>query len=220
MTHLTRSQRTAQRGVVLFITLVVLVALALGALAMFRGSLGASMVATNVVYRQAALNLADNGVQLATAAIAAKAAAGQINADDSVNGYFSAIPANEPASYSDAAIWSCGADAVCPTAAQVCNSNTACINEVNKGQGLTVYYKVHRMCTQANTAYNGTSATGVANSCALTITVGSAGAPGASAAVGATVIAGNPKLYFRITTRVDGPRNTRTVTQTVVGLQT
>jgi Tfp pilus assembly protein PilX len=214
MTHPTRSQRTAQRGVVLFITLVVLVALALGALAMFRGSLGASMVATNVVYRQAALNLADNGVQLATAAIQAKAAAGQINADDNVNGYFSAIPANEPASYSDAAIWSCGADAVCPTAAQVCNSNSACINEVTKGQGLTVFYKVHRMCTVPNAAYNAAN-----NRCALTVTTGGT-SPGGSLGVGATQFTGNPTLYFRITTRVDGPRNTRMVTQTVVALQT
>lgn len=214
MTHPTRSQRTAQRGVVLFITLVVLVALALGALAMFRGSLGASMVATNVVYRQAALNLADNGVQLATAAIQAKAAAGQINADDNVNGYFSAIPANEPASYSDAAIWSCGADAVCPTPAQVCNSNTACINEVTKGQGLTVFYKVHRMCTLPNAAYNAAN-----NRCALTVRTGGT-SPGGSLGIGATQFTGNPTLYFRITTRVDGPRNTRMVTQTVVALQT
>jgi len=214
MTHPTRSQRTAQRGVVLFITLVVLVALALGALAMFRGSLGASMVATNVVYRQAALNLADNGVQLATAAIAAKAAAGQINADDNVNGYFSAIPANEPTSYSDAAIWSCGADAVCPTAAQVCSSNSACINEVTKGQGLTVYYKVHRMCTVPNAAYNAAN-----NRCALTVKTGGT-SPGGSLGIGATQFTGNPTLYFRITTRVDGPRNTRMVTQTVVALQT
>jgi Tfp pilus assembly protein PilX len=216
MTHPTRSQRTAQRGVVLFITLVVLVALALGALAMFRGSLGASMVATNVVYRQAALNLADNGVQLATAAIQAKAAAGQINADDNVNGYFSAIPANEPASYSDAAIWSCGADAVCPTPAQVCNSNSACIAALTKSGSpdFPVYYKVHRMCTVPNAAYNAAN-----NRCALTVTTGGT-SPGGSLGVGATQFTGNPTLYFRITTRVDGPRNTRMVTQTVVALQT
>ncbi len=214
MTHPTRSHRTAQRGVVLFITLVVLVALALGALAMFRGSLGASMVATNVVYRQAALNLADNGVQLATAAIAAKAVAGQINADDGVAGYFSAIPVTEPASYADTAIWNCGVDASCPTAALVCAGNSACINDVTKGQGLTVYYKVHRMCTLPNAAYNAAN-----NRCALTVKTGGT-SPGGSLGIGATQFTGNPMLYFRITTRVDGPRNTRMVTQTVVALQT
>jgi Tfp pilus assembly protein PilX len=214
MTHSIRSPQAAQRGVVLFITLVVLVALALGALAMFRASLGSSMVATNVVYRQAALSLADNGVQLATAAIAAKAAAGQINNDDGVNGYFSAIPVTEPTSYADSGIWSCGVDAVCPTAAQVCSSNAACINDVTKGQGLTVFYKVHRMCTQPNAAYNAAN-----NNCALTVKTGGT-SPGGSLAVGATQFTGNPIIYFRITTRVDGPRNTRMVTQTVVALQT
>jgi Tfp pilus assembly protein PilX len=214
MTHTIRSPKSAQRGVVLFITLVVLVALALGALAMFRGSLGASMVATNVVYRQAALNLADNGVQLATAAIAARAAAGQINNDDNNNGYFSAIPANEPTSYSDEGIWNPGADSVLLTSAQVCNNNTACITEVNRGQGLTVYYKIHRMCTLANAAYNAAN-----NRCALTVKTGGT-SPGGRLGIGATQFTGNPMLYFRITTRVDGPRNTRMVTQTVVALQT
>jgi hypothetical protein len=84
--------------------------------------------------------------------------------------------------------------------------------------GYSVQYKVHRMCTQPDTAYNG-SRGGVANICALTVKTGGA-APGASLAVGATQFTGNPTLYFRITTRVDGPRNTRTVTQTVVALQT
>ncbi len=211
MTRPTRSSPAAQRGVVLFITLVVLVALALGALAMFRGSLGASMVATNIVYRQAALNLADNGVQLATAAIAARAAAGQINADDNGNGYFSAIPAAEPTSYADEGVWAPGTDAVLLTAAQVCNGDATCIAA---SQGLTVYYKVHRMCTLPNAAYNAAN-----NRCALTVKTGGT-SPGGSLGIGATQFTGNPMLYFRITTRVDGPRNTRMVTQTVVALQT
>ncbi len=214
MNRLLRSPRTGQRGVVLFITLVVLVALALGALAMFRGSLGTTLIATNVTYRQAALNLSDNGVQLATAAIAARAAAGLVNTSDEANGYFSAIPAAEPASYADMGVWNCGADAACPTALQVCSGNAACEAEVTKGQGLTVFYKIHRMCTQPNVAYNAPN-----NICALTVKTGGT-SPGGSLAVGATQFTGNPTLYFRITTRVDGPRNTRTVTQTVVALQT
>lgn len=216
MTRPLPSTRASQQGMVLFISLIVLVALALGALAMFRGSMGATLVATNVASRQAALSFADTGVQLAATDISARAAGSTINADAQNAGYFSAIPSAEP-DWTDSSVWTCGSDAACPTPAQLCGGDAACIANTT---GYTVLYKVHRMCTQPNTAYNGTSATGVANICALTIGVGSAGAPGASAAVGATVISGNPKLYFRITTRVDGPRNTRTVTQTVVGLQT
>src|SRR5207342_453926 len=97
-------QRAAQRGVVLFITLVVLVALALAGLAMYRASMGTTFVATNVVYKQAALSLADNGVQVATAAILARAAAANTNNDDGPNGYWSSIPANDP-NYADPASW-------------------------------------------------------------------------------------------------------------------
>lgn len=216
MTRPLPASRTSQQGMVLFISLIVLVALALGALAMFRGSMGTTLVATNVASRQGALSLADTGVQLAATDIQTRAAAAAINADDFGNGYFSAIPAAEP-DWTDPTVWTCGNNASCPTAAQICSGNAACIAN---STGYTVMYKVHRMCTQANIAYNATSGTGVANICALTVPVGAAGTPGASLGVGATVISGNPKLYFRITTRVDGPRNTRTVTQTVVALQT
>jgi len=216
MTRPLSSSRASQQGMVLFISLIVLVALALGALAMFRGSMGATIIATNVASRQGALSLADTGVQLAAADIQTRAATAATNADDNNDGYFSAIPAAEP-DWTDPTVWNCGNNAACPTASQICGGDAACITN---SAGYTVLYKVHRMCTQANTAYNGTSATGVANICALTVPVGAAGTPGASLGVGATVISGNPKLYFRITTRVDGPRNTRTVTQTVVALQT
>jgi Tfp pilus assembly protein PilX len=216
MKILIRSSLAAQRGVVLFVTLVVLVALALGALAMFRGSLGTTLVATNVLYKQAALNLADTGVEVATTALLTRAQAGQINNDDFANGYFSAVPATDP-NWSDPALWTCGvgADSICPTATQLCGGLAACVANLT---GLTVYYKIHRMCTQPDTAYNGNNGA-VANVCALTIPGGSATA-GNSLGVGNTQFQGNPKLYFRITTRVDGPRDTRTVTQTVVAVQT
>jgi type IV pilus assembly protein PilX len=207
-------QRTAQRGVVLFITLIVLVALALAALAMYRGSMGTTLVATNVVYKQAALNLADNGVQVATAAIFQRSTTGgtAVENDDGPNGYFAAVPTNDP-NYADPSAWDWtggDANAVVLTASQVCGSDATCI--ANSG-GLTVYYKIHRMCNQTG-AYN--SATNV---CALTIAQDPA-ATGSSLGVGATVFTGKPMLYYRITTRVDGPRNTRTITQTMVAVQT
>ena len=207
-------QRAAQRGVVLFITLIVLVALALAALAMYRGSMGTTLVATNVVYKQAALNLADNGVQVATGVILQRATAGgaAVENDDGPNGYLAAVPTNDP-NYADPSTWDwSGADAnaVVLTASQACGGDATCV--ANSG-GLTVYYKIHRMCKEAG-AYN--SAT---NLCALTIAADPS-ATGSSLGVGATVFTGKPMLYYRITTRVDGPRNTRTITQTMVAVQT
>jgi type IV pilus assembly protein PilX len=218
MTRPLASTRASQQGMVLFISLIALVALALGALAMFRGSMSATLVATNVASRQAALSFADTGVQLATTDIAARSLGASINADAQNSGYFSAIPAAEP-DWTDPAIWTCANNAACPTPAQLCGGDAACIANTT---GYTVLYKVHRMCTQANTAYNGTGATGVANICSLTFPSGTDRCgPGTSCAADpGKPSGGKPKVYFRITTRVDGPRNTRTVTQTVVGLQT
>jgi Tfp pilus assembly protein PilX len=195
---------------VLFISLIVLVALALGALAMFRGSMGTTLIATNVASRQGALSLADTGVQLAVANIQTRALAATVDFDDLTNGYFSSTPVGETTNWADSAVWTCGNNAACPTAAQLCGGDAAC---VTNSTGYTVLYKVHRMCTLANLAYNAG-----ANSCALTEASSSSG-KGMSLAVGG--FKGAPPLtpYFRITTRVDGPRDTRTVTQTVVALQ-
>ena len=80
--------------------------------------------------------------------------------------------------------------------------------------GNVVRYVVHRMCTQPDTPYNGANA-GVANECALYFAT-SAAAAGGSMAVGAPQFIGSPQLYYRVTTRVEGPRDTVSVIQTSV----
>ena len=55
---------------------------------------------------------------------------------------------------------------------------------------------------------------GVPNECALSVTSG--GAAGGSMSVGATQFEGIPALYYRITTRIDGPRNTVSIVQVSV----
>ena len=208
--------RTSQQGMILFISLIVLVALALAALAMFRGSMGTTLVATNVASRQASLSLADNGVQLAAVDLQNRAVGAAYNNDQVTMGYFSAIPQPEP-DWVDEANWQCNVDTRCLTPAEICGADAGCISNIT---GYTVYYKIHRMCTESNTAHAGTSIiTGNANLCGKTTTT-DPGKLGASLAVGAFQTSGRTMLYFRITTRVDGPRNSRTVTQTVVSLQT
>jgi hypothetical protein len=80
--------------------------------------------------------------------------------------------------------------------------------------GNVVRYVIHRMCTQPDTAYNGMNG-GVANECAL-FYAASAAASGGSMAVGAPQFIGSPQIYYRITTRVEGPRDTVSVIQTSV----
>ncbi len=78
-----------------------------------------------------------------------------------------------------------------------------------------VRYVIHRMCTQPDTPYNGANA-GAANECALYFALSDRGTSGGSMAVGAPQFIGSPQLYYRVTTRVEGPRDTVSVIQTSV----
>ncbi len=208
--------RTSQQGMILFISLIVLVALALAALAMFRGSMGTTLVATNVASRQASLSLADNGVQLAAVDLQNRAVGATYNNDQVTMGYFSAIPQPEP-DWVDEANWQCNVDTRCLTPAEDLRrrrrvhqqhhrlhralqdsphvhggQHRPCRDEHHHGQREPVRQDDHDRPRQAGREPGG----------------------------GRLPDSGRTMLYFRITTRVDGPRNSRTVTQTVVSLQT
>jgi len=215
MKHLARSAKASQRGVVLFITLIVLVALALGALAMYRGSMGTALVATNVAYKQGTLSLSDTGVQLAVVQISGLAAGGAVNNDNPATGYYSSTPPTE-ADWTDGANWSCS-ESFCGSGASICGTDATC---VTNSAGYLVKYKIQRMCTLPGVAYNGTDAKGNANECALSQTTGSSVAGNTQTIGNTPLFSSIPTIYFRITARVEGPRNSLTITQAVVALPT
>ena len=74
------------------------------------------------------------------------------------------------------------------------------------------------MCQCTNATYSGPCPSGGDNKCALYYPV-SGGSAGGSMSVGAPTFVGIPQLYYRITTRVDGPRNTVSITQVTVLIQ-
>jgi Tfp pilus assembly protein PilX len=195
-----RSARS-QRGVVLVIALIVLVAMILAAVGMSRSIDTANVVAGNMGFKQATVQSGDLGVRAAYDWLVANSAGTALQTTNPAAGYFSARPASEP-NWFDSASWGTGV-------------------QVNGGSadaaGNVVTYMIHRMCTLPDTAYNGTVA-GVANSCAMTFPVGGA-STGGSMQVGSNQFQGIPQLYYRITTRVDGPRNTVSITQVSVLIQ-
>jgi hypothetical protein len=73
------------------------------------------------------------------------------------------------------------------------------------------------MCTEANTPYNGNGPSGNANQCHMTLPSGGA-TTGGSMRVGADVYQGNPQLYYRITAKVIGPRNSVSIVQAVIAI--
>ncbi|MBI1964752.1 MAG: hypothetical protein HYV99_09970 [Betaproteobacteria bacterium] len=193
--------RQQQRGVVLFIALIVLVAMSLAGIAMIRSVDTTLGVAGNMAFKQATIQGSDRGVKAGYDWLVANSAGATLQNSNEPVGYFSNRPAVEP-NWFDLASW----------------AESTCINGCGEdAAGNTIRYMIHRMCTEPNTPYNGTNA-GVANQCALSYpAVG--GSTGGSMTVGASQFEGIPQLYYRITTRVDGPRNTVSVIQVSVLIQ-
>jgi type IV pilus assembly protein PilX len=187
-----------ERGLVLFIALIVLVAMSLAGVALMRSVDTGTVVAGNMAFKQAAIMVADRGTQEATQWLTANSAGATLQSTDEARGYFSSRPVVEP-DFFDAASWT---------------QSVALNGGAPDASGNVIRYQIHRMCTLPDTAYNG-SIGATANECALYFAT-SAAASGGSMAVGAPQFIGTPQLYYRVTTRVEGPRNTVSVIQSSV----
>ncbi|HRE13210.1 MAG TPA: hypothetical protein PLD37_03335 [Usitatibacteraceae bacterium] len=187
-----------EKGLVLFIALIVLVAMSLAGVALMRSVDTGTIVAGNMAFKQAAIMVADRGTQEATRWLQTNSAGPTLQTTNEGQGYFSSRPVAEP-DWFLADSWA---------------QSVALNGGAPDASGNVVRYVIHRMCTLPDTPYNGAVA-GVANQCALYYAA-SAAASGGSMAVGAPQFIGTPQLYYRITTRVEGPRNTVSVIQTSV----
>lgn len=196
-----RTDTRRQRGVVLVIALIVMVAMSLAGIALMRSVDTSVVISGNLAFKQAAAQSSDLAQAEAFQWINATNAAGAtLQNTNEAAGYFSARPAVEPDWTADDA-W----------------TNSVVLNGgAPDAAGNVTRYVIHRMCTEPDTPYNGNnSGTGVANQCAL-FYAATAAAAGGSMSVGAPAFEGNPQLYYRITTRVDGPRNTVSIVQSSV----
>ena len=197
--HRPAAQRCAprgrQRGVSLFIALIVLVGMMLTGLAMMRSVDTNTVISGNLAFKQSTVQAADQGIEAAYQWLVANAGSTVLNNTDSAAGYYSSRPAAEP-DWNDPASWD-GAISLAADAA-----------------GNAVSYVVHRMCTQPDTPYNGTNGA-AANECALTYVSGASNS-GGSMSVDSPAFQGNSHLFYRVTSRTAGPRGTFSVTQAVV----
>jgi len=198
-TMLRRMSAMRQRGTVLFIALIVLVAMTLAGIAIMRSVDTATLIAGNLAFKQSTIQSSDNGVEQAYQwLIANRAVLANTNLG---TGYYSSRPGAEP-DWNDPLTWasaiSLGADAA----------------------GNTTSYLIHRLCNCPDTPYNGTCATGTAQQCALTSASTTPPPPGQgdSFAVGAPGYLEDPKVFYRITVRTQGPRNTTSYVQTMVAI--
>lgn len=184
-----------QAGLALPIALIMLVAMILAALALFRSVDTATMVAGNLSYKQRTVHAADEGTRAAYVWLQDKAAnaPADLNNTNTGAGYYSSQHANDPG-WNPVTEWP--------------SSGAVTLGADSGGNSAT--YVIHRLCTQPGLAYNeGT------NQCA-SFTGGANISTGGSLASDAPAFIGTTYIYFRVTTKVVGPRNSTSYTQTLM----
>ncbi|MBI5918849.1 MAG: hypothetical protein HY849_05705 [Nitrosomonadales bacterium] len=210
-----------QRGVVLLIALIVLVAMTLAGIGMMRSVDTGTLVAGNLAFKQSTTQAGDRGTNdgyNALMAIAANTTDKQVLALASG----SACPAGVTASlcpggnvnvtgYSPTPLNACEVTNTCTlaqqqwwdTAANWAAAPATTLTDANGATIATVSYLIHRMCTAAGASANTT--------CLTSAGISSSGNSMKHDAPNLTT----NTVYYRITSRSAGPRGTVSVTQTM-----
>lgn len=194
--------RKTQSGVVLIIALIVLVAMTLAALALVRSVDTNNLIAGNLAFQQAAVHSGDTGIETAADWID-KAADATLennvpNSGYVANGSLSTFSPDATTHYSWDEFWS--------AAGGVKASGRVVTAPQADEAGNTVSYIIDRLC----------NTTGVKNKNDCVLSPTSAVGVGNSAGVGSSQFNAPISVYYRITVRVEGPRNTVSYVQSVV----
>lgn len=209
--------RTTQRGIVLIMALIVLVAMTLAALALVRSVYTANIIAGNLAFQQSATHSADAGVEAAvtwlennngrvtstTAADCNPNTLPVLSCNQTAYGYL--------ASRQDPSIGTSGQESWDKFWSSTLNGSAKTLAVDSAGN--TVSYVIQRMCSSAGDAQD----TGNDCSTSPTYTAGTC-AGGSSCDSQRDNLAGISQVYYRITVRVVGPRNTQSFTQAIVAM--
>lgn len=202
-----------QRGVVLIITLIALVVMTLAALALVRSVDTGNVVAGNMAFKQGAALAGDAGTEAAITWLSGIAGVAASQNDDTANGYYatsqesldmtgnSGNPARSlvdwDGSNCNGAVAS-GTASACIQPAPLIPANAA---------GYETRYIIHRLCPSA----------GLPNNCASTASTVAGTSSGAKDYTTKGGLSGTAEVeYYRITTRIKGPRNTISYIETIV----
>ena len=218
-----------QQGIVLLIALMVLVVLSLAGLALMRTVDTTNLVAGNLAFQRSATFSAETGVETAITRLWAAVTAGPtvLHEDHTGTGgwayYASASKDTQPSARRYPGYKSYGENPVTasdwdeywvtainpnPEAGPVCKER-ACILATD-GVGNTVSYTIQRLCDKEGDPANDT--TGCVPSPSVYAKSGN------SSGSQNTTFPGKSQVYYRITTRVTGPRSTVSYVQTIVAI--
>ena len=200
-----RAGMRAQRGVILFIALIVLVAMSLAGIALMRSVDTNVLIAGNLAFRQGATMAGDAGIEAARSWLLTNAAGTTLENDQpgvtNGTGYW--------------ANWQSNADlyGATSTTSDDYNWNNATVVGTDAG-GNEVRYVIHRLCSQAGaTTSSSVSCVKIAGSGGST--PASTGTKGTTS-YGSAALPGVSSTYYRVTVRVAGPRSSLSYVQAVL----
>lgn len=177
----------------LIVALVVLVIMSLAGLMMFRATGSGVDIAGNVAFKQNATSLADLGVEKARAYLVSFGSnAIPLDANSPTDGYYATWHESfDPLTFD----WSTAKDAT-PSG--------------DDGTGNQVRYVIHRLCASAG------ATTAPGQHCAIPASDSPLGTGGGGAGAGGAFSGKAGQAYYRITTRVTGPRSTVSYVQVIM----
>lgn len=178
-----------QQGVVLFIALIVLVTMTLAGLALIRSVDTSNVIAGNLAFRQGAVQASDAGVEAVVAALPGIIAASQ--STNIPNKYYATMQTLDVKGIPSGINWD--------------NAPSMAVTDpVGGGNLYKAYYVIERMCSVANV-------TNIEKECVSTIPEDNS-----SHKKGAPKFNSTSGMYYRVTLRVNGPRNTVSYVQVVL----
>lgn len=204
-----------QKGVVLVITLIVLVAMTLAALALMRSIDTGNVVSGNMAFKQGATLAGDAGTEAAINYLGTIVGTANSYTRNDMEGYYPFSPTPEWDMTGNSGdltrgrvnwdIDNCGG--VVPIG--LCFHPSASV--AGAGANTDVKYVIHRLCQTAG------DPNGLGNNCATTSSEVTGVSMGAKDYTSKGGMKGMVQVeYYRITTRVKGPRNTISYIETIV----
>ena len=189
----------AQSGVVLIVALIILIAMTIAGIAMIRSVDLTNIIAGNLAFKQAATHSGDTGVETAFNWLTANNVGTFLHTDVANQGY--SANGNDPARSPAAGVtWETYWATLPANRIRTLAPDAA---------GNTVSYIIDRLCANAG------NPTGGANCSASTV---SSVASGSGEEAGEKAITAPSAIYYRITVRIAGPRNTVSFVQSTVTL--
>lgn len=209
-----------QRGVVLLISLILLIALTLGGIALFRQVGTGVLIASNLTFRNSALVATDRGVEAARNWLVTPGP--NLQQGNIATGYYPAWcntslnASNVPDADNNGTSDNCGASPPPSTFDPLTyNWTNSVLATSDDGSGNAIRYVIHRLCTIPGSLNYTDPTTNVSQQC---VTLGSSSAGGTKGALsyGGGALTNTIQPYFRVTTQTTGPKNSVAYSQVIM----